>query len=539
MPQTIVLYDTTLRDGTQQEGISLTVKDKLEITVELDGLGIHIIEGGWPFSNPKDEEYFRQVQSLDLTHARIAAFGSTRRANVRVEDDAQVRALIDSEAQIVTIVGKSWDLHVTDVLETNLEENLSMIADTIGHLRSAGREVHYDAEHFFDGFDANEGYALRSLRSAADAGAEVIHLCDTNGGVLPRRLAEVIDRVKEAVSTPLGIHVHNDGELAVANSLVAVEHGVVQVQGTINGYGERCGNANLCSIIAGLQGKMDIRVVTTEQLARLTSVSARVAELVNMSPSPSQPYVGARAFTHKGGLHAAAVAKVERSYEHIDPTLVGNDRRVLVSELAGRSNVIAAGRSAGFDMPPDVASTVLEQVKNAEASGFQYEGAEASFEMLVRRATPGHVPAFELEDFMVVVENLRRSPAIRSKNGGEDGDDLLSEAMVKVRIGEARYHTAAEGNGPVNALDAALRKALREHYVDIDVVRLTDYKVRTLNEGAATGAAVRVLIESTDGTNVWRTVGSSTNIIYASWLALTDALQYWLHTWGPLATKAS
>ena len=535
MPDAVVLYDTTLRDGTQQEGISLTVKDKLDITRELDGLGIHIIEGGWPFSNPKDEEYFRQVRSFDLKHARIAAFGSTRRANVRVEDDTQVQALIDSQAPIVTIVGKSWDLHVTEVLETSLEENLAMISDTVAHIRAAGREVHYDAEHFFDGFDANEDYALDSLRMAANAGAAVLHLCDTNGGVLPDRLAEVIDRVREAVPAPLGIHVHNDGDLAVANSLMAVRHGVVHVQGTINGYGERCGNANLCSIIGGLQAKMGIEVITEAQLGRLTSVSAAVAELANMSPNASQPYVGARAFTHKGGLHAAAVAKVERSYEHVDPTVVGNDRRVLVSELAGRSNVIAASRSAGLDMPPEAAREVLEKVKTAEAAGFQYEGAEASFEMLVRRGTPGHVPAFELEDFMVVVENLRRAPAPRDESEGEHGDGLLSEAMVKVRVGGARYHTAAEGNGPVNALDAALRKALREHYSGIDVVRLTDYKVRILNEEGATGAAVRVLVESTDGDHIWRTVGSSTNIIYASWQALTDALEYWLHKWGPLA----
>ncbi len=539
MSDGIILYDTTLRDGTQQEGISLTVKDKLDITTELDGLGIHIVEGGWPFSNPKDEEYFRRVRSLNLKHTRIAAFGSTRRANVRVTDDQQVKALIDTGAPIVTVVGKSWELHVTDILETTLEENLSMIADTVAHLLAAGREVHYDAEHFFDGFDANEEYALQSLQSAAEAGAAVIHLCDTNGGVLPNRLAEVIDRVRAVVATPLGIHVHNDSDLAVANSLMAIEHGVVQVQGTINGYGERCGNANLCSIIAGLQAKMGIKVVTDEQLARLTTVSANIAELVNMSPNASQPYVGTRAFTHKGGLHAAAVAKVERSYEHMEPSVVGNGRRVLVSELSGRSNVIAASRDAGLDMPPEVARQILEQVKNAEASGFQYESAEASFEMLVRRSIPGYVPAFELEDFMVIVENLRRAPPPQLETDGQNDDDLLSEAMVKVRVGEARYHTAAGGNGPVNALDAALRKALHEHYTDIDVVRLTDYKVRILNEEGATGAAVLVLIESTDGDNVWRTVGSSTNIIFASWLALTDALEYWLHKWGPLANESS
>ena len=532
----IVLYDTTLRDGTQQEGISLTVKDKLDITTKLDDLGVNIIEGGWPFSNPKDEEYFRRVRFLKLKNARVAAFGSTRRAGTTAEQDPNLQALVESEAAIVTLVGKTWDLHVTDVLETTLEENLFMIEDSIRYLKGLGREVHFDAEHFFDGYDANPEYALRCLKAAAEAGADVIHPCDTNGGILPNRLAEVIDRVKEEVSTPLGIHVHNDGELAVANTLMAVAHGVVQVQGTINGYGERCGNANLCSIIPGLQEKMGIEVITSEQMERLTAVAQEIAELVNMSMNPSQPYVGSRAFTHKGGLHAAAVAKVERSYEHMDPVVVGNTRRILVSELAGRSNVVAATREMGLEMTGDAARGILERVKAAEAEGFQYEGAEASFEMLVRRALPDYQPAFVLEDFMVLVEKLRRLPSRRSGNGS---DDLLSEAMVKVRVDGQIYHTAAEGNGPVNALDEALRKALREHFTGIDVIRLIDYKVRILNEEGATGAAVRVLIESADDSHIWRTVGSSTNIIYASWLALTDALEYWLVKWGPLSEPAS
>ncbi|MDA1095805.1 MAG: citramalate synthase [Chloroflexi bacterium] len=535
MDKLVTLYDTTLRDGTQQEGISLTVKDKLDITEKLDAMGIDIIEGGWPFSNPKDEEYFRRVRSLKLIHARIAAFGSTRRAGIDVGSDSQVQALVDSQAPIVTLVGKSWDLHVTEVLETTLEENLSMIGDTIRHLKGLGREVHYDAEHFFDGFTANQSYALQSLQTAAAAGADVIHLCDTNGGVLPRRLADVIDVVKATVTTPLGIHVHNDGDVAVANSLAAVEHGVVQVQGTINGYGERCGNANLCSIIPGLQLKMGITVVTPQQLNGLTALAMEIAELVNLSANASQPYVGARAFTHKGGLHASAVAKVTRSYEHMDPAVVGNSRRVVVSELAGRSNVIAASKAMGLPVTGEAARAVLEQVKSAEAAGFQYEGAEASFEMLIRRATPGYLPAFVLEDFVVLVERLRRTPTVRSADGDQVGDGLLSEAMVKVRVDGVLYHTVAEGNGPVNALDLALRKALRERYRAIDVVRLSDYKVRILNEDGATGAAVRVLVESTDETNIWRTVGSSTNIIFASWLALTDSLEYWLLKLGPLS----
>ncbi|MCY4576046.1 MAG: citramalate synthase [Chloroflexi bacterium] len=531
----VILYDTTLRDGTQQEGISLTVKDKLDITTRLDDLGIHIIEGGWPFSNPKDEEYFRRVKGLNLKTARVAAFGSTRRAGIPAEQDGNLLALIASEAPIVTLVGKTWDLHVTEVLETSLEENVLMISDSISYLKSQGREAHFDAEHFFDGYAANPDYAVQCLKAAQDAGADVIHLCDTNGGVLPQRLGEVVDALRSTITVPLGIHVHNDGELAVANSMTAVEHGIEQVQGTVNGYGERCGNANLCSIIPGLQTKMGIRVVTDEQLKNLTTVSQEIAEIVNMGINPSQPYVGARAFTHKGGLHAAAVAKVKRSYEHMDPDTVGNARRIVVSELSGRSNVLAATQAMGIDVEPDTARSILEQVKNAEAAGFQYEGAEASFEMLVRRALPDYTPAFMLQDFMTVVETWRRRPSI---NMAEDNDDPLSEAVVKVRVGEEQYHTAAEGNGPVNALDEALRKALVTKFPEIGVVRLTDYKVRILNQESATAATVRVLIESTDGDHVWRTVGSHTNIIHASWMALADSLEYWLLNWGSAARAA-
>ncbi len=532
----VILYDTTLRDGTQQEGISLTVKDKLDITSRLDDLGIHIIEGGWPFSNPKDEEYFRRVRTLPLKTARIAAFGSTRRAGITAEQDSNLQALIASEAPIVTLVGKTWDLHVTEVLETSLEENVLMISDSIAYLKSLGREAHFDAEHFFDGYAANSAYAVQCLRAAQDAGADVIHLCDTNGGVLPQRLGEVVDALRETITIPLGIHVHNDGDLAVANSMAAIEHGIVQVQGTINGYGERCGNANLCSIIPGLQTKMGIRVVSDEQLNRLTTAAQEISEIVNMSLNPSQPYVGARAFTHKGGLHAAAVAKIERSYEHMDPETVGNSRRIVVSELSGRSNVLAATKAIGIDLSPDIARSILEQVKTAEAAGFQYEGAEASFEMLVRRALPDYTPAFVLQDFMTVVETWRRRP---SMNMAEDSDDPLSEAVVKVRVADEQFHTAAEGNGPVNALDEALRKALRGRFPEIGVVRLTDYKVRILNQESATAATVRVLIESTDGDHVWRTVGSHTNIIHASWMALADSLEYWLVNWGSAARAAS
>ena len=530
----VILYDTTLRDGTQQEGISLTLKDKLDITTKLDELGIHIIEGGWPFSNPKDEEYFRRVRSLPLKTAKIAAFGSTRRAGVTAEQDGNLQALIASKATIITLVGKTWDLHVTDVLETTLEENVLMISDSISYLKGLGREAHFDAEHFFDGYAANPDYAMQCLKAAQDAGADVIHLCDTNGGVLPQRLGEVVDALRQSLlqfrwaSTSTTTATWPSRTPSPPFSTASCK-----CKGTINGYGERCGNANLCSIIPGLQTKMGIRVVSDEQLNKLTTVAHEIGELVNMGLNPSQPYVGTRAFTHKGGLHAAAVAKVERSYEHMDPSTVGNARRVLVSELSGRSNVLAATKAMGIDVPADTARTILEQVKNAEAAGFQYEGAEASFEMLVRRAMPDYTPVFVLEDFMALVETLRRRPSRPGANG--DSEDLLSEAIVKVRVGEEQYHTAAEGNGPVNALDEALRKALTTKFPEIGVVRLTDYKVRILNQESATAATVRVLIESTDGDHVWRTVGSHTNIIHASWMALADSLEYWLLHWSATA----
>ena len=521
----IILYDTTLRDGTQQEGISLTLKDKLDITKKLDQIGIDIIEGGWPFSNPKDEEYFQAVTSLDLKNARISAFGSTRRVGTTAEEDLNLQALLDSKAEILMVVGKTWDLHVTQVLETSLAENKSMIFDSIKYLKTFDKEVHFDAEHFFDGHEANPNYALECLQAAVDAGVDGIHLCDTNGGMLPNKLASIIDIVRDKIDTPLGIHVHNDGDLAVANSITAVEHGVVYVQGTINGYGERCGNANLCSIIPALQVKMGLQTILPEQLENLRSVAQEISELVNIGMHPSQPYVGSRAFTHKAGLHASAVAKVERSYEHMDPKIVGNSRRIVVSELAGRSNIVSAAKRMGISISTTETKKILESVKNAEAQGFLFDGADASLEMLVRRNLGDYSAPFILEDFIVLAEKLRRPPV---QNRDKKSDDLLSEAMVKVRIGEEVYHTAAEGNGPVNALDEALRKALRDHFPAIDTIRLIDYKVRILNEEGATSAAVRVLIESSDGEENWSTVGSSTNIIYASWLALVDSIEYWM-----------
>jgi 2-isopropylmalate synthase len=410
---------------------------------------------------------------------------------------------------------------VTDVLETSLDENLAMLADSITYLKAHGHKVFLDAEHFFDGYKANQGYALQCVRVAAEAGADGVVLCDTNGGSLPHEVAEIVAAVGKAVQVPLGIHAHNDADVAVANTLAAVQAGAIQVQGTLNGYGERCGNANLLSIIANLKLKLGIDCLTDAQLATLTEVSRYASEVINMPPYPFQPYVGGSAFTHKAGLHASAVAKVERSYQHIAPGLVGNSNRFLVSELAGRSNVQQKLREMGLQAPPEVVREVVETVKQKESQGFQYEGAEASFELLVRRALPGYVPPFELVDFLVVVEKRRRT------SEQEDGD-LMSEATVKVRVDGQVMHTAAEGNGPVNALDAAARKALLQFYPRLAAIRLLDYKVRVVDQGVGTGAVVRVLAESTDGERTWQTMGCSTNIIEASWLAMQDSLEWWL-----------
>ena len=520
----IQLYDTTLRDGAQREGISFSVEDKVKIAKKLDELGIHFIEGGWPGSNPKDAEFFVRAQSLGLSQAVVTAFGSTRRAGSKAESDVNLRALVDAQTKVVTLVGKSWDLHVTDVLETTLDENLNMIADSIRYLKSKGCTVFFDAEHFFDGYKANPEYALRTVEVAAEAGADCVVLCDTNGGALPSEVASAI-AVAKTKGVPLGIHAHNDAELAVANTIAAVEAGVIQVQGTINGYGERCGNANLCSIIPTLKLKRGIDCITGEQLAKLTEVSRYVSEIANLSPDAYMPYVGASAFTHKAGIHVDAVLKREESYQHIVPDLVGNQKRMLVSELSGRSSVVYKAQERGLDMAAqgEQASRILEHIKEMENRGFQYDGAEASFELLVRRTHADYQPPFQLVDFMVVVEKRRRPP-----NLGSVEEEMLSEATVKVRVGNDVMHTAAEGNGPVNALDAALRKALLEFYPSLAAVRLTDYKVRALDETDGTASRVRVLIESSDGEHQWRTVGSSTNIIEASWLALADSLEYWL-----------
>jgi 2-isopropylmalate synthase len=519
----IQLYDTTLRDGAQQEGISFSVEDKLKICQKLDELGIDFIEGGWPGSNPKDTEFFVRAQNLRLAHSTLVAFSSTRRSDCRAEEDLNLQALGHAKTNVVTIVGKAWDEQVTRVLETTLEANLSMVADSIGYLKAKGFRVFFDAEHFFNGYKSNPQYALQVVATATQAGAERVVLCDTNGGSLPQEVVEAVKAVQKTIPVPLGIHAHNDGELAVANSLAAVEAGVIQVQGTMNGYGERCGNANLCSIIPNLKLKMGIDCVTDEQLSKLSDASRYISELANMPHYHRLPYVGDDAFTHKAGVHVSGLMKWEDSYQHIKPNLVGNRPQVVVSELAGKGSITFKAKEHGLPVPKgkDI-EKILKQIKSLEKQGFEYDVAEASFELLLRRIQPDYRAPFELIDFMVVVEKRRRPPS----RGNQE--EPLSEATIKVKVDSRIVHTAAEGNGPVDALDHALRKALLQFYPDLSAVTLVDYKVRILEESAGTASQVRVLIESSDGRENWRTVGSSSNIIEASWLALADSMEYWL-----------
>ncbi|MFW0968171.1 MAG: citramalate synthase [Thermacetogeniaceae bacterium] len=518
----IYIYDTTLRDGTQAEGISLTVEDKLKITSKIDELGVHYIEGGWPGSNPKDLEYFKRVKELPLKQAKISAFSSTRRAGCRVEEDTNIKALLEAETPVVAIFGKTWDYHVTMALKTSLQENINMIRDTVSYLKKHGREVIYDAEQFFDGFKANPDYALATLKAAAEAGADWIVLCDTNGGCLPEEIERIINRVQEEIKTPLGIHAHNDAELAVANSLAAVKCGARQVQGCINGFGERCGNANLCSVIPNLQLKMGLSTIGDLSLKRLTEVSRYVSEIANMNPMNNQPFVGASAFAHKAGIHVSAILKDPVTYEHINPELVGNRRRVLVSELAGASNILFKARELGLDLTKDSESTrrLSSEIKELEHKGYQFEGAEASLELLLQRSAGQKAEFFTLESLKILVEK-------RPANG--NGEELInSEAMIKLRVGDQVMHTAAEGDGPVNAVDNALRKALEGFYPSLKEMHLVDYKVRVLDGKDGTRAKVRVLIESADSEGTWSTVGLSENIIEASWQALTDSMNYFL-----------
>ncbi|MEN8614527.1 citramalate synthase [Dehalogenimonas sp. THU2] len=521
----VELYDTTLRDGAQREGISFSVLDKLRIAHKLDDFGVQFIEGGWPGANPKDNEFFQQALGAGFKHARLVAFGSTRKAGTAVEHDVNIKALLDSGAPVVTLVGKSSAPQVEKVLETSLDENINMVADSIRFLKSKGRTVFLDAEHFFDGYKADKEYSIKVLVAAAEAGAECLVLCDTNGGSLPDEIAGAVREVVAAVNVPVGIHAHNDAELAVANTIAAVKAGATQVQGTINGYGERCGNANLCSIIPALKLKMGIDVIPDESVGRLTELAHFVSEVANLAPDPFLPYVGHSAFTHKAGLHVSGLSRWTFAYQHIDPASVGNKPRTLVSELSGKTNIIQRAKEIGVDFSArgDEVRGLLERVKELESLGFQYENAEASFDLLVHRASPGYAAPFELIDFMVVVEKRRRAPTLACEH-----EEMMSEAVVKVRVNGEVMHTAAEGNGPVNALDAALRKALLPSYPALSRVRLNDFKVRILEESTGTGSIVRVLIESTDGVEEWHTVGASSNLIEASWLALVDGLEYCL-----------
>ena len=510
----IAIYDTTLRDGSQGEGVNFSLQDKLLITSRLDALGVDYIEGGYPLSNPKDEAYFRQVRDLDLAGAKIVAFGMTRRRDIAAEDDTGMRTLVAAGTPAITIVGKTWDLHVREVLGVGLEENLRMIADSVAYCAGHAAEVIYDAEHFFDGWKHNPEYALKTLAAAAEAGAAWIVLCDTNGGTLPEQVARAVEGVSRAITVPIGIHTHNDGDLAVANTLAAVLGGATQVQGTINGIGERCGNVDLVSVVANLALKYQgYDLLRPNSLGHLTEVSRYVYETANMNFRPGQPFVGSSAFAHKGGMHVHAVRKIAHSYEHIDPASVGNERRVLVSELSGRSNIAEKFGEHGLDGDPALLSRVLDRVQELENEGYQFEAAEASFVLLVERLAGRHRPHFDLTSYRVSVEN------------GPDGHPL-TEATVKLRVGQSVEHTVSEGDGPVNALDGALRKALEPHFPGLREMTLVDYKVRVINERAGTAARVRVVIESRDGDSVWGTVGVSENIIDASRLALMDAFEH-------------
>jgi len=512
----VKLYDTTLRDGTQSEDISFQVADKIRIARKLDELGIHYIEGGWPGSNPKDIAFFKEIKKESLEQAKIAAFGSTRRAKTTPDKDDNIRTLIQAEPDTVTIFGKTWDFHVKEALRISLEENLELIFDSLEYLKQNVGEVVYDAEHFFDGYKANPEYALKTLQAAQDAGTDCIVLCDTNGGTMPYEVGSIIGEIKKTIKTPLGIHTHNDSECAVANSLVAVEHGIVHVQGTMNGFGERCGNANLCSIIPALKLKMGRECVTDEQMRNLRTASRYVYELANLIPNKHQAYVGNSAFAHKGGVHVSAIQRHPETYEHIRPEQVGNLTRVLVSDLSGRSNILAKAEefNINIDSKDPMTMELLEEIKELENKGFQFEGAEASFELMMRRALGTIRPFFTVIGFRVI-------DAKHSEN-----EKPQSEATVKVKVGGRVEHTAAEGDGPVNALDNALRKALESFYPTLKQIKLFDYKVRVLPAGKGTASVTRVLIESGDKTGRWGTVGVSDNIIDASYQALVDALQY-------------
>lgn len=515
MSKSISIFDTTLRDGTQGEGISLSADDKLKIAKKLDDLGVHYIEGGIPGSNNKDIEFFKRVKELHL-NAKITAFGSTRRKNSLAENDDNLKRMIDAGVPAATLVGKSWDFHVHTALQTTLEENLAMIGDSISYLKRKGLEVIFDAEHFFDGYKNNPEYAAAVLSKAREAGADWLVMCDTNGGTLPFEIHEIITALAGKLpGANLGIHTHNDCELAVANTLSAIGAGARQVQGTINGYGERCGNANLCSIIPNLQLKMGYHCIPGDSLPQLTNTARYISEVANVNLPVNQPYVGNAAFAHKGGIHVSAIMRDSRTYEHIAPELVGNKQRVLVSELAGQSNVLSKAQDMGLNLDPssEQARRVIEKIKTMEHQGYQFEGADASLELLLREATGEMNETFTFESFKMLVEKTAEHP-------------VVSEAFVKLKVGNENLYTAAEGNGPVNALDNALRKALQTYFPQLKDMHLSDYKVRVIDEQDQTAAKVRVLIESKNFTDTWSTVGVSSNVIEASWEALVDSMRY-------------
>ena len=509
------IYDTTLRDGAQAEDVSFSSDDKVMVAQRLDEMGVQFIEGGWPGANPKDIEFFRMIKETPLKQATVVAFGSTRKASNSVQKDPNIQALLNAETKIITLFGKSWSLHVTDALGIALPTNLDIIEDSVAYLRSKHRRVFYDAEHFFDGYKTNPDYALETIRRAVAAGAERVILCDTNGGAMPWEIKEICKIVQQECPVPLGIHAHNDCEMAVANSLVAIEMGVVQVQGTINGIGERCGNANLCSIIPNLQLKMK-RPALGERLTHLKEVSSFVAEIANLMPNKHQPYVGDSAFAHKGGVHIHAVLKNPATYEHVVPSLVGNRQRMLVSDYAGRSGLLEKVEAYGIKLDKDHSKVqeLMATLKERENEGYQFEGAEGSFELLMRKAMGTHKPSFQLLGFRVIVEKK------------QDHGASMSEATVMVRVGEVVEHATAVGAGPVNALDHALRKSLEKFYPQLREVKLLDYKVRVLSANRGTESKVRVLIESGDHKDKWGTVGVSENVMEASWQALADSIEY-------------
>lgn len=511
--QKIIIYDTTLRDGSQAEGVSFSCQDKLAIAVKLDDLGVDYIEGGYPLSNPKDQDFFKEIKKMPLKKSKIAAFGSTRKTNTTAEKDAGLYALLSADTHVVTIVGKSWDFHVKEVLHTTLDENLKMVESSISYLKSMNREVIFDAEHFFDGYKKNPEYAAKVIEIAGKAGADVIVLCDTNGGCLPSEIGSIIESVKDNVRVTLGIHTHNDSDTAVANSLIAVSHGIRHVQGTINGIGERCGNADLCSIIPNLILKTNFRCIEGSELRKITDVSRYVYETANLIPQQNQPFVGKSAFTHKGGLHAHAIKKNQVTYEHIDPEKVGNERRILISELSGSASILAKTEKYSMSNDRKLMQAILKQVQDLENNGYQFESAEGSFALLVKKAVGKYKTFFDLEEFRVIVEKNR-------------GGSPISEAIVKIKIDKNVEFTVGEGDGPVHALDSALRKALKDYYPSLADMRLVDYKVRVINPRGGTAAKVRVIIESRDTQDTWGTVGVSENIIDASWQALVDSIEY-------------